>query len=271
MKVTTREMIITPEIAMRILQTNQRNRTMDKRLILAYADQMNRGLWKFNGESIIISDENILLDGQHRLGAIIKSNTAQKTIVVEGVPQASFDTIDTGKGRTAGDILSIADIKNSTVIASIITKYFTIASKNASDRRGLTSMKVSKQEVLATYQSAPDFWKDIYINSSKFYRKIRLLSNSEIGGYMSYLAKDKGHNLDLVVSFFNQLFFDTDIENATIPLLREKLLRSITTQYKTPKRVEHALIVKTWNAYVSGKEYKTLPFNAEKEQVPDFL
>ena len=83
--------------------------------------------------------------------------------------------------------------------------------------------------------------------------------------------KEKGHDFNFVESFFNQLFFDTDIENSTIPLLRDKLIRSITTQYKISSRLRHALIVKTWNAYVDGKEYKRLSFDIDKEEIQEFM
>lgn len=270
MKVITNEILITPDIAMDILQNNHRNRKMNKELVLLYADQMSRGLWKFNGESIIISDENILLNGQHRLGAIIKSGTSQKFIVVQGISQAAFDTIDTGKTRTAGDILSIANIKESTKISSIITRFFGV-SVSQSRRESLLRSRRSKQEVLSEYQSNPDFWRAVLTASSRLYRRIRLLSQSDIGGYIAYLVKEKGHDFNFVESFFNQLFFDTDIENSTIPLLRDKLIRSITTQYKISSRLRHALIVKTWNAYVDGKEYKRLSFDIDKEEIQEFL
>lgn len=270
MNTTTSEILITPEMAMDILQTNSRNRKMDKELILVYADQMSRGLWKFNGESIIISDENVLLDGQHRLGAIVKSGISQKCIIVRGISQSAFDTIDTGKTRTAGDILSIANIKDSRKISSIITRYFGLIG-NQTRIQGLRRVYKSKQEVLSEYKSKPDFWRSVLTISYKFYRKIKLLNQSDIGGYMAYLMIEKGHDFDSVVSFFNQLFFDTDIENSTIPLLRDKLIRSITTQYKLSSRLRHALIVKTWNAYVVGKEYKILSFNIDKEEIQEFI
>lgn len=263
---------ITPEMAMQILQTNIRNRTMNKHLVLFYAEQMKKGLWKFNGESVIISDGNVLLDGQHRLAAIVKSKTTQTSIIVRNIDGAAFDTIDVGKNRTGGDMLSTLSVKNANKKNSYIVSYFQLLNKNTDIVNNSSGAgKLSKAETVREYTSNPDFWDNIDSIATRMYFKLRLLSNSSIGGYSAFLIKNKKHSEEKVMSFFNQLFFDTNIENSTIPLLREKLLKNITGQYKLTTKFKHALIVKTWNCYISGKELKVLHFNTEKEQLPEFI
>src|SRR6266436_2872367 len=63
---------IQPETALKWLENpdfNVMNRTIRQSDVTNWADIMRRKQWKPNGQPIIISDENTLLDGQHRLWA----------------------------------------------------------------------------------------------------------------------------------------------------------------------------------------------------------
>ena len=43
--------------------------------------------------------ERVLLDGQHRLEAIVRSETALQTVLVTNLPDEVFTTIDTGRDQ----------------------------------------------------------------------------------------------------------------------------------------------------------------------------
>jgi hypothetical protein len=45
----------------------------------------------------------------------------------------------------------------------------------------------------------------------------------------------------------------------------------MSTIRKTPKNVHFALLIKTWNYYVTNENVKCLRFNPEKEEYPKFL
>lgn len=111
---------ITPEIAKKTLEQNTRNRTVRRMTVAAYAEAMRSGLWKENGEPIIIGKNNIVLDGQHRLLAIIESGMTLKMVVVFDVEDSTRDTIDTGIRRTPGDALSIEGIQNGNRVSACI-------------------------------------------------------------------------------------------------------------------------------------------------------
>ena len=67
--------MITPKIAKELLKLNKGNyRPKHDGAVTKYSKDMLAGLWKKNGEAIVISGEDgILRNGQHRLNAIIKS------------------------------------------------------------------------------------------------------------------------------------------------------------------------------------------------------
>ncbi len=67
---------ITPEAATAILKGNKGNRKPRQSHIEALADAMLRGEWKQTHQGIAISPTGKLLDGQHRLLAVVKSGSS---------------------------------------------------------------------------------------------------------------------------------------------------------------------------------------------------
>ena len=46
---------------------------------------MRNGLWELNGAAIVIDEFGNLIDGQHRLSAVVESGTTQQFVVVRNV------------------------------------------------------------------------------------------------------------------------------------------------------------------------------------------
>jgi hypothetical protein len=90
---------------------NTHNRTKQDDRVAALARDMESGAWVFNGDTIrFCIDDNgktFLGDGQHRLAAIVASDTVQPCLIVRGLPDAAQEVIDTGKVRTFGDSLKL--------------------------------------------------------------------------------------------------------------------------------------------------------------------
>lgn len=103
-----------------LLKTNIGNRTVRKNRVNNYATQMRRGQWQLTGDPIRISKSGKLLDGQHRLMAIIESDTPVETFVAEGLDDEVFTVLDSGLGRSPSDALSFAGIASSSHIAPVV-------------------------------------------------------------------------------------------------------------------------------------------------------
>ena len=60
-------------LALELLKANSTNRELRNHVVEGYVDQMKKGQWREDtGETIKISKTGRLLDGQHRLNAIVK-------------------------------------------------------------------------------------------------------------------------------------------------------------------------------------------------------
>ena len=102
MKITQER--ITPEQAQEYLKFNTENyRSISKDRVISYAGDMANGKWQFNGEAIKFDENGKLIDGQHRLHAIVRANVPVDMLVIRGVKE-NVNIYDIGSRRSMGQI-----------------------------------------------------------------------------------------------------------------------------------------------------------------------
>ena len=87
---------ITPELADIFMTGNVLNRERSPARISGFARDMKAGKWKLTHQGIAVDSESRLLDGQHRLLAIIQSGCTVKMMVSYNVPPEAIHQIDVG-------------------------------------------------------------------------------------------------------------------------------------------------------------------------------
>ena len=110
---------ITPEIASALLDKNIKNRNIRKDHVLSLAKQMTEGNWQDNGQTIVIDINGCLIDGQHRLSAVVYADIPILMQVMRNAAPEVINTIDTGIARRASDVFSINGIKHPTHVATV--------------------------------------------------------------------------------------------------------------------------------------------------------
>lgn len=103
-------MLITPEMAAAMLQKNAGNRQIRPSVVAQYADQMKRGQWQVTHQPIATDSEGNLVDGQHRLSAIVSSGAAQwmQLVSYDRTATAMCLPVDCGVRRMPHDVLRIS-------------------------------------------------------------------------------------------------------------------------------------------------------------------
>lgn len=126
-------MKVGPDVAAAWLEKNTHNRDLRQTTVDAYASAMKRGEWKLTPEPIAFchpwtdSQGNhhpeTLIEGQHRLWAVVTSGVEVEFTVWWGCEPDEFDVIGQGIVRSQGDVLQITrrDIKHPTVVAKVIS------------------------------------------------------------------------------------------------------------------------------------------------------
>lgn len=97
-------MTVTPHQAAKWLEKNiVGNRKINDKRVSFYADQIKRGIWKVTHQGVAFDSEGNLIDGQHRLSAIVQAETPVQIAVISNAESSSFDAIDGGMPRSLKD------------------------------------------------------------------------------------------------------------------------------------------------------------------------
>jgi len=99
--------LITPEIAQKWLELNVQNRNKRGWWINALAQMIKRGEWITTHQGVAFSKSGNLIDGQHRLQAIVESNIPVEMLVVTGITDEAYKVLDNGIKRTLSDLTGI--------------------------------------------------------------------------------------------------------------------------------------------------------------------
>lgn len=110
---------ITPTLAAEILATRAPNRTANHARVQSYANDMLAGRWQDIHQPIALGPSGELLDGEHRLRAVILADLPVVMWIARGVALDARWAIDQGRARSVGDALKINDgIKHGPKLAS---------------------------------------------------------------------------------------------------------------------------------------------------------
>lgn len=91
---------VTPHIAKKWLHNNTMNRAPSNGVIKKYARAMEKGEWKITPDFISFAKDGTLLNGQHRLMAVVESGVTVDMCIATDVEKDSFYVMDRGKTRT---------------------------------------------------------------------------------------------------------------------------------------------------------------------------
>lgn len=99
---------ISPELARHWLESNTRNRNVRKSFVRQLVKKIKNGEWQEETlDAIGFYEDNTLANGQHRLEAIAAAGIPVRAYVKWNIPLKAANCIDSGKNRTASDIVSI--------------------------------------------------------------------------------------------------------------------------------------------------------------------
>jgi hypothetical protein len=243
--------VVTPDVARNWLSVNTANRAINKKLVDRLSSQMKRGEFVTNGEAIIFSDDNRLIDGQHRLNACVLSGVSFRSVVVRGVHHNAFYTIDTGSARTAADALQILGSKNAAQLAAAAKAAIVLDSEHPN-----FAGFVPHSEIIDWIEKNSDIrdWTSWFCANSKN----RALAEPSLLISISCLASRR-FDPERVRHFFQSCHDGIGLDK-TDPayVLRERLIANRTGKSRLPKRDVAALIIKALLYQMAGKKMTLL-------------
>ena len=99
---------VTPDLALNWLEhTNSNNRRVKETYANRLARDMRNGDWVLTHEGIGFDTDGVLIDGQHRLWAVVYAGIPVQMHIWRNVTKEALMAIGCGKSRSVGDILTI--------------------------------------------------------------------------------------------------------------------------------------------------------------------
>ncbi len=223
------------------------NRPIRQRWVDYLARQMAKGMWQDNGEPLIFDVEGHMLDGQHRLSAVVKSGVTITFDVRRGVATEAFTTIDQAASRTPGVVLGMSGVTHSHTVAAVCRMIFNWEHSGSA----LQSDRVSPDEILAVLEEHKEPVETAAIVAVAVRNTIPM--DGSLAGFCHWLfAKASRPKCD---SFFETLRDGTGAERGNPALaLRNRLFREAmgATRKRLPKKAALALVVRAWNYHHKG-------------------
>lgn len=262
MEITSKVMLVTPEMATKWLANTIGNRHINKERVKTYVNDIKKG-WALNGQPIIISDKNHLMDGHHRLTAIIEAKTPARFVVTYGVKEETMATIDIGMRRSNSNVFAIAGIKNYAPISSIVNRFFTM---NQTDgvfmNHGTT--KEPPQNLLDEYYRNPEFYQ-LASHVGGRCEETRIFTITFAGTIFAWLVQTGGWDAEKVENF---LMCASHFEDMSIPqavVLRTVIQKKINANKSVGLRIDYSylssLCALAFNNYVTNRNPRSLTFD----------
>jgi hypothetical protein len=241
---------------------------------------LKAGDWRVNGDTIKFDEDGLLIDGQHRLQAIITSGLPVQTYVIRGLPRGSFDTLDIGKPRTPADTLSSLGYSQTIALAAamrqmLILDYLSVSGFYTWQTHGpaydATLLTPARARSMITQHLELPEWVLLA-------RRMRAAGVPSGDGFwagtlywFSCSLPDAG---DDVTAFAEGLISGAALEvNNPILVLRNRLfsIKEASRLHRVTGEQIMALVIKGWNAFRRGETITILKWSrggASKEKFP---
>ena len=258
---------IGPQEAQEILGSrNSSNRPVSKVNQAKITKALTSGEWKLNGTPIRFDSDGTLLDGQHRLHAVVSSGIPIRTLVVRSLPKEVFDTIDTGRIRSCEDILDIGGHKQARALAPVANALYHYERYKGGVGVSLDKF-VTLGDRLRVIKENPGLQESI----TEVWRSQDIVGTSpSVRCAMHYLLSkiDKAAASD----FIQQVMKGTGISEDDPAYVLRQMFSKRASYVKVPgyQRLcfDFAMYIKAWNAYRAGSKIKFLRFNPGSEAFP---
>lgn len=240
-----------------------------------FASAMTRGQWRVTHQGIAIDPDGVLIDGQHRLSAVVLSGVTVQMMVAYDVPRETFDAFDTGQARTTASTLHIAGIvdANATAAAArLILTYDQIGETKRSAHSDIRSGATTR-DVLNFIESSRG---ETLRGALPVARSLAQTFNRY--GMRSWLAAavtiidETAPDAMVREEFLDKMHSGAMLADQSPILTFRRWLISETgyarsdRSYRSPVGV--AAYIKTWNAWTMGRDLGVIRMRVGREEWP---
>ncbi|MFD9461158.1 hypothetical protein [Streptomyces sp. NPDC060027] len=261
--------LVTPHIAAAWLQLNRpENRRMSQRAVASLVSAMLAGEYLLTHQPVAFDALGRLIDGQHRLAAVVQSGVTVEMWVITGADPDTFGVVDTGLARRPTQFLRV---KHSTNVHGALGMIRFAEACQANDGQVPDSFQFTMDvkpclDMLAEWPEVQDYAQA----SDRIFRACRLPP----APLLAVLAQAaRGSYPELLGTFVGRLKDGAELaSNSPILALRRRGMEHRTGMRAFKDRVAmYGVMVKAWNAHTQDNGISCLKFtfhDADDAELP---
>ena len=271
---------ITPDLAKKWLAQNTHNRNLRERVVNGYAADMRDGNWVEDGQSIKFAKGDVvlldnppinggaLLDGQHRLSAVVTAGVPVRMLVVSNLDDSTQEVMDTGAKRVLGDVLKLRGEQYAVSLAAVLMRVYQWKQGYRKNLKSAGHSRPTHRQLLEVLEQHPEVRRSVELADRA--RTTGKLSASTLG--LCHWLFNRIDSDDCAY-FFARLADGVKLESDDpIYALRRVLDNFAADRGRPDEALVTALVIKAWNAYRDGRSVGVLayrPGGAKPEAYPE--
>ncbi len=261
---------ISPKRAAEMLAANTSNRPLSKATVRSFAEAMRRGDWLVTHQGIAFDTAGMLVDGQHRLAAIVEADLPVEITVFTDVEPNTFDVLDTGKRRNAADVLAIEGEKSTTLLAAMVRTVWQYQNRPDASWSG-GAAAVTNHQIVQTLEANPRI-RDFVAVADRIAAETGMIKSA--AGAAAFLVEqaNKGKKTQLA-DWYDGVVDGAGLAKTDPRLMFRKTMFAMArkqagvVQRRRDTREHVALYLKAFNAWATDEALTHLRFTA-REPVP---
>lgn len=236
----TQIMTITPAAAKAFLENNTDNRKKRGWWVLSLANMIKRGEWILTHQGIAFTKSGKLIDGQHRLEAIVESGIALEILVVTDVDDEAFKVIDSGVKRTLSDLTGMN--QRTAEVCRVISRMVYPGMSTTSAEQALTIYNCGVGEIHDNLLECCG--KNVAILSSALVRTAAVVlimdghNQQEVKQKYANLCNQKFNELPLIAHAFLRQVSEHRVSANNKSDLLARALKVFNTEYESVNRLQ---------------------------------
>jgi len=266
-RVTTKERVsivtVTPNQAKKWLEGNVDNRNLREARVLQLAQVLQRDEWELTGDALVFDEDDTLLNGQHRLTAVVVADVPARFLVLRGVPAKTQEVMDQGLARTLGDQLQRRGVPYYTYVSSALFWLHRLEYSEVSSvaHYAEPTMRPSFRQLLKLYEENLDLAEEA-AKIGRHVSNLKVRAGATLAIYHR-LRRIEDDNIDGEVDIFFEKWLTGEGLKATDPIyrLREWTLDDAAKRHTKGRAPDYrfvAYVITAWNKWRDGESIRQL-------------
>lgn len=241
---------VTPTIAAEWLAAaNHHNpRHIRPERVRQYANDIRGGRWQWSNDAIAFRPDGELVNGQHRLAAIVEAGQEVRLLVARGVPDLAVAAMDAGLARTAADVLRWRgegpDAVRMAAAAKILIEWL------EHGLAGLGRTRVSHQQIISVIEDYPGLRHSMETAR----RTGSLVALNVPAAALAHFLISDAVGQEVADDFFHALHSRANLPAGSAILALDNRLRNLRAKRTRLQPRDHVrLYVTAYNAWAEGR------------------